>query len=105
MSTITIKRNDTKQLIEDTLLYAGAALDLTGTTVKFLMSKGALRLSLPATISPTPTDGKVSIQAVADIVDTEGEHRQEWEVTFADGKVLTVPSEGYNTINIVADLS
>lgn len=77
--------------------------DVTGGTVRFLMKQidgvktvvAAAALTAPSTVSfaPLSTD-----------VDTAGLFRQEWEVTRADGKVVTYPSDEYNYVAVLADL-
>jgi hypothetical protein len=48
--------------------------------------------------------GQVEYQPIADDVATKGLFKQEWEVIFPSGEILTFPNDGYNTVTIWADL-
>jgi BppU N-terminal domain len=109
MSSITIKRYDTEGKFVDTLKVNGEPIDLTGASVKFLMKRGTTLISHPATITqtappPDPSAGGVEYQPVLADVSTLGKYKHEWEITFGNGKVLTVPNDSYNFIKIIRDL-
>jgi hypothetical protein len=106
-SDFTIKRWDRLPSIAATLTDAlGAPVDISSSTVKFIMS-------------PTPGGGTPIISASAVIVngagqvrydwltadtDVSGSYVAEWEVTFPNGKKQTFPSASYNTVLIFDDL-
>jgi hypothetical protein len=46
----------------------------------------------------------VEYQPIPEDMETKGKFKQEWEVVFNDGKILTFPNDGYNTVNILEDL-
>ena len=104
MVTVTIKRNDTKDNIKATLSNESGPVDLTGATVRFLMSKRGI----------VKVDRQVQIQdAVNGIVwmvfdqgDTNetGSFQAEFEVTFPDARIETFPNDGFILINIINDL-
>ena len=102
---ITIKRNDTARKISDTLLLDGAAIDLTGSTVKFVMKpKGSGDIiKKNATIVTAPA-GKVEYQFETGDTQNAGGYFIEWEITFSGGAVLTVPDDGYSELTILEDL-
>jgi hypothetical protein len=99
-----IKRNDTKDNIKATLSNESGPVDLTGATVRFLMSKRGI----------VKVDRQVQIQdAVNGIVwmvfdqgdtDESGSFQAEFEVTFSDARIETFPNDGFFLINIINDL-
>lgn len=103
MSEVTIKRYDTGLVFTDTLINDGVPVDLTGCTVKFIMKKGMLVFSAAAVIV-APEAGTVSF-GPAQLPSEVGSYSQEWEVTFNDQRVLTFPSNTYNTVRVIADLN
>jgi hypothetical protein len=88
----------------------GAAIDLTtATEVKFLFQKGiAEALSRTAVIDSPATAGIASYTFVAgDWAEDEfeaGAYDFEAQVTFTGGAVLTVPTGGHATVNVIRDL-
>jgi hypothetical protein len=111
MNPVLIKRNDTKGKFIDTLTLDGVPVNLTGCTIKFLMRRRGRSTGSPETLVRTaaitgdPTQGKVEYQPVAGDVDKEGIFDHEWQVTFVDGKILTVPNQTFNTVEILRDLA
>lgn len=88
------------------LLIDGAAISLAGTTVKFLMklpSAGSPVVSAPAIIDDA-VNGYVSYQWAVGDTATPGVYRAEWEITYANGQTQTVPADGYDIVEVVADL-
>lgn len=101
-----IKRNDTAPAFLATLRDgAGAAVDLTGATARFVMrdSEGATKVSAAATIT-APAAGRVQYSWVAGDTDTVGTYAAEVEITFADATVQTFPSQGYQAVVVWEDL-
>lgn len=103
-----IKRNDRIPSIAATLTdAAGSPVDLTSSTVKFIMSVapggGTPTLNVAATIV-TAVAGTVRYDWAVGNTATAGDFVAEWEVTFASAKKQTFPSASYNTITITADL-
>lgn len=39
-----------------------------------------------------------------DVVAKDGKFKQEWELTFPKGRILTFPNDQYNTVQILPDL-
>jgi hypothetical protein len=110
MTTYTLKQNDTAPVIEATLQLAGSSIDLTGATVKFHMadkSSGAIKVNAAATPDPDQVSnkGKVSYTWISADLNTEGTYSAEWEITFASGKIMTVPNTGYDTVTVVKELA
>ena len=107
MSLFTIKRGDRQPSFQvDLLDGTGAAIDLTGCSVRFLM-RAARAVAPKVAASAVIVDaafGTVRWDPEAGDTDRAGTYRAEWEVTLADGRLVTVPSDGYDTVLIVADL-
>ena len=103
---MTIKANDTAVTFSDTLSIDGTAADITGSTVTFIMDSDddAPAFSAAATIVD-PIAGTVSYTPTAGFPTAPGTYKQEWQVTFPSGKILTFPSETYNKVKIIADLA
>lgn len=104
MPTVTIKQHDTKVIFRDTPTVNGVALtsgDLAGATLKFILKDRSGIITRTATING---DATFSYQVTAPDVANITEFKQEWEVTFADGKILTFPNNAYNVVKVIADL-
>lgn len=116
------KRHDTKPL-SDTLEREQtpgdgdfAPINLTGTTVRFLVSDPDTGLSVfsgAATLTGTPTDGVVTYTPTAPQMALGGYTddvfpltlRAEWEVTYAGGIIETIPAgRDYRKLVVGADL-
>lgn len=109
---VRTKRGDTKCIFVDTLKVNGVAVDLTGSSVRFIMrrvSKPAKIVNQAADIT-SPVTGDVQYEPIDEDVDTEGKYEQEWEVTFPSTRKLTFPNADpsadapYNTVLIARDL-
>lgn len=100
---ITIKRGDTARTISDTLLLGGSAIDLSGASVRLVWQRDGVATRRAATIVDAAA-GHVSYSPVADDVAVAGRVQIEWEITFSDDSVLTVPTQGYYALHILADL-
>lgn len=109
----TIKQNDTRpRLVANLLQNFGqtdeAAIVLsTATSVRLLMRERGV--GSPATVegvcSITDADtGEVTYTWAAGDTASSGTYDLEFEITWADGGVETVPSSGYETVVIEDDL-
>jgi hypothetical protein len=111
MTTLKVKRGDIGLVFTDILRQDGEPIDLeTADEVLFILRK--LRADEPAVEVAAEIDqvddadvGAVHYVTGNDDLDVRGIYEQEWQVTFASGQVVTVPSSGYNKIEIVADLN
>lgn len=106
MAEITLKRGDRNPSLEATLQQAtGAPIPLHGVTqVKFLMKdENTLKIDSPVTIIDAAR-GLVKYDWAAEDTDTVGNYQAEFEITFSDGKKMTVPNNGYIVVVILEDL-
>ncbi len=108
----TIKENDTRPayvaaLKDDYGLPSESAINLTAaTSVKFKMrpvAGGALKVDGTMTIVSAAA-GTVQYVWIAADTDTVGTFDVEYEITWSDGGVETVPNDGYDTVIVVDDL-
>lgn len=113
---VTIKRNDTKVKFKDWLKLKGVAVPLNGLNegdVLFVMRQLYERtpkiVEADATLISQditgPNVGYVEYEVAAEDVNTMGDFRQEWEVTFTDGRPLSFPNGSYNLVHIISDLN
>lgn len=108
-----IKQNDTRPRYVATLLDNfgepdQAPINLTNaTSVKFLMrstgNAGSPKVTAAAAIT-SAASGIVTYTWVAGDTDTIGEFDVEFEITWSDGGVETVPNDGYLSVVIEDDL-
>jgi len=112
--TIVTKQHDTKITFGDKPTIDGTQMlltDLAGCTLYFLMksddtppTKQIKQLATIGADPSAPTLGFFSYAPTATDVDTAIKCKQEWEVDFPTGKILTFPNNGYNVVKILADL-
>lgn len=103
-----IKSGDTTPVITATLTdSAGAAVNLTGATVRFIMRKGgtsSAKVTGEADIGSPASGGEVSYTWEATDTDTPGIYSACWEVTFSGGAIQTFPNAGYTSVAILPQL-
>jgi BppU N-terminal domain len=104
MTTVNIKQHDTKGIFLDTLIVDGVPVDLSGSTIFFLMRKASVFVRQTAEVFGSAVNGTVQYQPVDADVAVAGKFEQEWEVLFGDGRTLTFPNGDYNIVNILGDL-
>lgn len=106
--SFNIKQNDRAPSISCALeAPAGVPVDLTGTTVNFVMrAEGGVspKVNALATID-NATAGLVHYDWGSTDTDTAGLYAAEWEVSFVGGIVRTFPADGYLYINVEASLA
>jgi hypothetical protein len=107
-----IKQNDTWPPLQATLQQAidgvTSPIDLTGATVKFMMrpvAGGAATVNAAATIVGSAANGVVQYQWLATDTATVGDYVYEWQITFGDGKVATVPTLGQESLGVIDDIA
>ena len=108
------KRKDTTPFDDDLQIESAPGsntyvpLDLTGATVKFLLSDlaGTVKINKAATFRGAASEGKVRCTPTAGEMDlVPGDYRAEWEITFPSGQVETIPpGASYRRVIVGADL-
>jgi hypothetical protein len=103
---LTLKRGDTRPLVDITLTDGDAPVDLTAaTSVQFHMAlePNTLKVDAPMTVVDAAA-GHVRYAWAAADTDTAGSYSVEAEVAWNDGTVQTFPPSGYLTVTITEDL-
>jgi len=103
--TFTIKQNDTRKPLKVELSDYNGLVDLTGCTVRFLMTTHNYKLIIDqkAEILDVVNGQVWHVFGFGD-TDQPGMFRGEFEVTFPDFKKETYPESNYILININKDL-
>jgi hypothetical protein len=104
--TFKLKQNDTKIALKAVLENESGAVDLTGATVRFLMSdyqRSTVIIDNAAEIKDALT-GEVWYVFNSTETANAGVFKSEFEATFSDGRVETFPTDGYTLIEIIRDL-
>lgn len=111
MADVDIKRGDTWPPVDAVLSDQDGPINLTtATSVKLLFktTTGSTTYSRVCTITDAAA-GKVryawtNLDASTGPTSAVNSFNIEWEITWSDGGVTTVPNVGYKTLSIVADL-
>lgn len=103
------KRGDMLPVLRATLVDTeGSAVSLAGCTVKFFMSDNYTKAMKvdggTATIISPATGGIVEYAWGTADLNTTGDFRGEFEITYDSGEKRTAPSSGYIPITIYEDL-
>ena len=106
--TFKIKRNDTRPYLAAQVLQAnGSAVDLTNTTGVYFNLSTNDNTYTPvfsgAAVITGSTTGEVEYRWAAGDTNRSGLYLGEFEVTFTDSSVLTVPSDHSFAVNIFND--
>ncbi len=107
MSDFYIKRGDRLPSLAATLLGADSAvINLTGATVEFhLLAVGGISLVVSAAaVIVSATLGTVRYDWGASDTTTPGDYYGEFQITFSDGKKLSVPNDSHFRVTITDDL-
>ena len=103
-----IKQNDTLPNLEAQLFDGeGNPLNLDLCGVHFHMNNyrnNVIKINRPATIIDAE-GGQVAVEWQEGDTDTIGTYKCEFEVNMPDGKIITVPNDGYFLINIIRELA
>ena len=102
------KQNDTAPAIAEQLFDGtGAAVVLTGASVKFMMwapGDAVVKVNATATITDAAL-GKVSYTPIAADTNTIGDYLVEWQVTFSGGAIETFPNSGHQKVRVTDDIA
>ena len=112
-SSVKVKRNDIGVTFTGTLTCTNA-LDWTSATVRWLLKgkdsyeqvsgAGSFTGDYGTGTEANSTTAGVSYTTVSGNLSESGKYWHEWEVTFANGAVITFPSDEWNTVQILDDL-
>ena len=104
-----IKKDDTQPAITANLTDANdAAVNLTGSTVKFNMRvdpAGTTKVSLQGVTIEDAEAGQVSYSWTSSDTDTADDFEAEFQVTFAGGAVQTFPGRNWIAVHIIDDIA
>lgn len=102
-----IKQGDTRPKYVAVLTSNGTPIDLTNaTSIKFLMrvEGQAPKINAAAAFTDRP-NGQVTYTWTGSDTDTVATYQGEFEITWSDGGVETVPNDGYLRIEIEDDIA
>lgn len=105
--TINVKKGDRLPAVAATLRANGAAINLTGSTVKFLMRSvnGGLVKVNAACVVVNASAGQVRYDwALAD-TDTPGKYHAEFQITDGSGLRETCPNDGHLVVLVADDIA
>ena len=106
MADFTIKQHDTWPALSATLSDQSGLINLTtATTVKLILKTASGSATITGTCAiDDAVNGEVSYAWVSPDTDTVNSYNGEFEITWSNGKVTTVPNDTYFTVEIKADL-
>lgn len=105
--TFYIKQNDTSPAIRSNLLdSAGAAINVTGATVRFSMKDqyGQIVVDNQLATIIEYANGVVEYDWQAGDTANSGNHYAEFEITFDNGRVQTVPNDSDILVKIAPEV-
>lgn len=103
-----LKRGDTGPAIQRQCLdEAGDPIALAGATVRFNMRlrDGAVKVNRAAATIVEAATGVVRYAWQAGDTDTAGTYEAEFEITYLDGSIETVPNAGWIEVTITGDIA
>lgn len=103
---VTIKKGDTYPPLRAYLqMRTGTPIRIEGATVRLVLKDEEDNIVLNKIVTIEDfNSGYVSYRWLPADTAVAGEYRGEFEITWLDGSILTVPNDGYFTLNIVKDL-
>lgn len=107
MADFSLKQHDTWPPLNATLSDANGPIDLTGATSVTLIMKptgGGSTITGTCTIV-SAVAGTIRYTWITGNTAVAGTYNLEFEILWSDGKIGTVPNEGYKTVEILADLN
>lgn len=106
MADYTIKQHDTWPPIEATLSDDVGPMDLTGATVKLLLKSAGAGTTLVEGVCEIVSAAGGTVKYEWDPADTASVNTfsGEFEITWANSTITTVPNDGYFSVEIKADL-
>src|SRR5687767_9479024 len=107
VATVHMKRGDTAPAFRARCLDGDTPVNLTGSTVRFIMEDASGVTTVDAAAAPddqAAQPGWVQYAWSTGDTDTIGAYRAELEVTFPDGTIQTFPQDDYVRVYVLADL-
>lgn len=107
MADYTIKQHDTWPPLEATLSDADGPINLTtATTIRLIIkaSAGITPYLVKTCTIVNAITGKVKATWATGNLDTAGTYQGEFEITWSDSSIETVPNAGYFSFEIQPDL-
>lgn len=109
----TIKRNDTLPSLRLNIYDKGClgrveSFDLTGATgVTFTMvdSEGSYKVAKKDAVIVSSSGGTIQYNWAAEDTDESGIFKGEFQINYSSGGRLTIPQQGYLTIEIFKDIT
>lgn len=102
----TIKQGDTLPILEAQLIdCAGNPINLELCGVHFHMSRHGTNIINRSAAITDIENGRVKIEWQEGETSTVGTYQCEFEVNMPDGKIITVPNNGYFLIEIIKELA
>lgn len=107
-STHTLKQGDRSPIGARLIEADGTPANLTGRTVRIHIRRrntGPVLIDALATIAAALTGDVTWTPGVGETETLAGLYDVEWETTLADGRQITYPNRGYDTLRVDADLA
>jgi len=106
---IKLKQNDTRPYLKIKLVDEdGNNVDLTSATVTFTMrnrSTGTVKVNAGSCTVTSASAGEVEYRWGSTDLNTVGVYDGEFQITFGDASILTLPANEYIEVEISDDLS
>lgn len=105
-STFYLKQGDTSPYLRGTAYDSDDnVIDVTGASILFKMRRiGGSKVVDATAAIVTASAGLVEYRWASGDTDVVGEYEGEFEITFASGKIETIPNKGYIPITIGDDI-
>lgn len=102
----TIKQNDTLPNLDTILLdYNGTPINLELCSVRFHMVDRNLQVKINREVEIIDINGEIRVNWIEGDTSGSGIFYGEFEVNMPNGKIITIPNDGYITINIIKELA
>jgi hypothetical protein len=103
---VILTQGDTKHIFRSTLLWPdGSEVDLTGTTITFLLRSFDKEIAFEREVETPPSGSAVEYQPIDEDMAVTGLFWQRWKVVFPTTEgVQNFPNDSYNVIEILERL-
>ena len=105
MADVTYKRGDNAPPITATLSDLDGPIDLSSADAVRLRMKSDTAIVEAGPVEITDAaNGEIKYEWEADDLMFAGSYRGEWEITWSDGTIQTVPNDTYFAVDVLEDL-